>query len=83
MVDGTVLAAYTIFNDAQDRLAAVVDRYAAVDPQHAGAEVQGIQRDTQQRLVALVGEDTAGALLRAAQRLSVSLQQPSSTNLRE
>jgi hypothetical protein len=83
LADGTLAAAYAIFNDAQDRLAATADRYGAVDPQRAGAELHGIQEDMQQRLAALVGEDAATALVRAAARLSVSMQSPSSTNPRE
>jgi len=83
LVDDTVLAAYAIFNDAQDRFATAADRYAAVDPQSAGAELHRIQDDMRQRLAALVGEDAATALVRAAARLSVSMQSPSTTNLKE
>jgi hypothetical protein len=80
LADGTVLAAYAIFNDSQDRFAAAADRYAAVDPQNAGAELHRIHDDMRQRLAALVGEDVATALVRAAARLSVSTQSPSTTN---
>ncbi len=83
LADGTVLAAYAIFNDSQDRFAAAADRYAAVDPQSAGAELHRIHDDMRQRLAALVGEDAATALVRATGRLSVSMQSPSITNLRE
>jgi hypothetical protein len=83
LVDGTVLAAYAIFNDSQDRFAAAADRYAAVDPQSAGVELHRIHDDMRQRLSALVGEEAATALVRAAARLSVSMQSPSTTNLRE
>lgn len=83
LAEGTLVAAYSIFNDAQDRLAAAADRYAAGDPQRAGAELHGIQEDVRQRLVALVGEDAASALERAVARLSVSMQTSSSTNPRE
>ena len=83
MAEGTVLAAYAIFNDAQDRFAAMADRYAATDPQRAGTELQGVQEDMQQRLATLVGEDVATALVRATRRLSVSMQSTSSTNPRE
>jgi hypothetical protein len=83
LADGTVLAAYAIFNDSQDRFAAVADRYATADPPSAGAELHRVQDDMRQRLAALVGEDAATALLRATARLSVSTQSPSTTNLRE
>jgi len=83
LVESSVLAVYAIFNDAQDRFAAAADRYAATDPERAGAEAHEIEQDTQRRLVALLGENAAGAMVRAAARLSVALQQSSSTNLRE
>jgi hypothetical protein len=83
LAEGTLAAAYAIFNDTQDRLAATVERYAAVDPPRAGAELQRIQEDMQQRLAALVGDDVAAALSRAVARLSVSMQSPSSTHLKE
>ena len=83
IAEGTLVAAYAVFNDAQDRLAATADRFAAVDPPRAGAELQQIQQDTQQRLAALVGEEAATALSRAVARLSVSMQSPSSTHLKE
>jgi hypothetical protein len=83
LADGAVLAAYAIFNDAQDRFAAVAHRYEGVDPERAGTEAREIQQDVQQRLVALLGEEAATAMSRATAHLSVSLQQPSSTNLRE
>jgi hypothetical protein len=83
LVESSVLAAYAIFNDAQDRFAAAADRYAATDPQRAAAEAHEIEQDMQRRLVALLGESAAGAMLRAAARLSLALQQSSSTNLRE
>ncbi len=83
MAEGTVLAAYAIFNDAQDRFAAMADRYAAIDPQRAGAELHGVQEDMQQRLATLVGDDVAMALVRATRRFSASVQSTSSTNPRE
>ena len=83
LADGMVLAAYAIFNDSQDRFAAAADRYAGVDPQSAGPELRRVHDDMRQRLAALVGEDAATALIRATARLSVSMQSPSSTNLRE
>ena len=83
LADGTVLAAYAIFNDAQDRFAAAANRYASVDPQNAGPELHRVHDDMRQRLAVLVGEDAATALVRAAATLSVSMQSPSTTNLRE
>jgi hypothetical protein len=79
----TVLAAYAIVNDAQDRLAATAARYAALDPARAGDEMRGVQADTQQRLASLVGDVAAQALMRATTEFAVAMQRPSSTNLRE
>ena len=83
LADGAIAAAYAVFNDTQDRLAAVADRVASLDPQHAAGEMRGIQQDMQQRLASLVGQDAADALMRASARFSISMQQTSSTNLRE
>ena len=83
VADSAVLAAYAVVNDAQDRFAAAAERFVAADSGTAGTEVREIQRDVQQRLVALLGEEAAVAMSRAIARLAVSLQQPSSTNLRE
>jgi hypothetical protein len=79
----TVLAAYAVVNDAQDRLAAAAARYAALDPARAGDEMRDIQADTQQRLASLVGDDVARALLGATTEFSVAMRRQSSTNLRE
>lgn len=83
LADGVISAAYAVFNDMQDRLAAAADRFASIDPQHAAAELNGIQQDMQQRLASLVGQDAAEALVRASRHFSFSMQQTASTNLRE
>ena len=83
LADGAIFAAYTVFNDAQDRLAAAANAFAAVDPPRAATELRGIEQEMQQRLVSLVGQDTADALVRAVTRLSISMQSMSSTNPRE
>ncbi len=83
LATGAISAAYAVFNDAQDRLAAATDRFASVDPQHAATELHGIQQDMQQRLASLVGQDAAEALVRASTHFSTSMQSTSSTNLRE
>jgi hypothetical protein len=79
----TILSAYTLFNDAQDRLAAAAERYAAVDPPRAGAEMRDIQSDMERRLADLVGADAARALVRATTDFSVAMRRQSTTNLRE
>jgi len=83
LADGAIVAAYAVFNDAQDRLAAAADRFAAVDPPRAAAELRGVQQDMQQRLASLVGQDAANALMRASTQFAISMRQTSSTNLRE
>jgi len=83
LVEGAISAAYAIFNDTQDRLAAAADRFASLDPQHTAAEFQGIQQDMRQRLASVVGQDAAEALVRASTHFSISMQQTSPTNLRE
>jgi len=82
LADAGILAAYAVFNDAQDGLAATVNRFASVDPQRAAAELMRIQQDLQQRVASVVGQDAAEALVRAAAHFSVSMQQ-TSTHLRE
>ncbi len=79
----TLLSVYALFNDAQDRLAAAAQRYAAVDPPRAGAEMRAIQADMQQRLADLVGEDAGRALVRATTDFSVAMRRQATTNLRE
>ena len=83
LAEGAIVAAYAVFNDAQDRLAAAADRFAAVDPPRAAAELRGVQQDMQQRLASLVGQDAADALMRASAHFAISMRQTSSTNLRE
>ena len=83
LAEGAISAAYAVFNDTQDRFADAADRFASVDPQRAAAELHEVQHDMQQRLASLVGADAAEALVRASTHFSVSMQQPSSTNLRE
>ncbi|HVY65084.1 MAG TPA: hypothetical protein VHH11_09715 [Gammaproteobacteria bacterium] len=81
--EDAIVAAYTLFNDAQDRFAAAADRFAALDPPRAAAELRAIQQDMQQRLESLVGQEAADALLHASTRHSISMQSTSTTNLRE
>ena len=83
LAEGAIVAAYAVFNDAQDRLAAAADRFAAVDPPRAAAELRGVQQDMQQRLASLVGQEAAEALVRASTHFAISMRQASSTNLRE
>ena len=83
LAEGAIVAAYAVFNDAQDRLAAAADRFAVVDPPRAAAELRGVQQDTQQRLASLVGQDAADALMHASTHFAISMRPTSSTNLRE
>ncbi len=83
LADGVISAAYAVFNDTQDRLAAAADRFTSVDPPQAAAALTGVQQDMQERLTSLVGQDVADALVRASTRFSISMQQTSSTNPRE
>ena len=83
LADGVISAAYAVFNDTQDRLAAAADRFTSVDPPQAAAALSDIQQDMQQQLANLVGEDVADALVRASTRFSISMRQTPSTNPRE
>jgi hypothetical protein len=83
LADGAISAAYAVFNDTQDRLAAAADRFMSVDPSQAAVALNGIQQDMRERLASLVGQDVADALVRASTRFSISVRQTSSTNPRE
>jgi hypothetical protein len=84
LADGAISAAYAVFNDTQDRLAAAASRFTtAVDPPQAAAALNGIQQDMKQQLANLVGQDVAEALVRASARFSMSMRPASSANPKE
>jgi hypothetical protein len=80
LLDDSILAAYEVINDVQDRFAAIAVRGAEEDPERLAADFRVAQADMERRLIGLVGDDTARALLAAQAHFALSTQSVPSDN---